>query len=499
MDDKNNNILDIENEPEVIEQAQQAASNAAPSVRASTPQLERRYIISEKNAERDFLGAPFRYDFQQNEDISLNSGALEYFATDFVLPGKNGFDLVVKRTYNSTEANINNLSIGIKESDTLFYFGIFTRFSSSRGNDDPYPYDDVTPLVVGGPYSSSESRKNSGDRALKEWQYREFGGTPTNPKKASDPYEFEDDRGTFWITETLNVFGRGDSDWGDRTRPFYTVTEPNNHNLKNHLLGHGWSFNFPSVEKIRSGYDVDDPKKPKELFSYYLHLGDGRSYEIKDNKLKEHPLEDFIFATKKDNIQMPDGSQQEYRYIVSFDDGKRYYIGETNIVCMEDRHDNRIYFTFNSTGITIVDTLNRTISLNRTQGSGSNHSMAWTLPEGKSVSYSVVNNELRSATNQIGDTTAYSYTDYSAGGRLFFEFSGDNGIKSDDSNAVIYKLLTQVDHPTGAKTKYSYTKHTQWHPDDNGYLFRDVYVVGSRRDEETVDNQLFTRNCARSR
>ena len=487
MDDKNNNILDIENEPEVIEQAQQAASNAAPSVRASTPQFKPKYSISEKNANRDFLGAPFRYDFQQNEDISLNSGALEYFATDFVLPGKNGFDLVVKRTYNSTEANINNLTVGIKESKAnLYYFGLF-RYNKPSRKTDYFPVFDENPDLIGGPYITSE-RRSFEARKARDWLAFDLWG-----EDGHDEFESGDDDGDFMVTVTLEVIGNGNA-WRENTRPFYTVTESNNHKLQNHLLGHGWSFNFPSVEKIRSGYNLNDADKPKETFSYYLHLGDGRSYEIKDNKLKEHPLEDFIFATEKDNIQMPDGSQQEYRYIVSFDDGKRYYIGETNIVCMEDRHGNRIYFTFNSTGITIVDTLNRTISLNRTQGSGSNYNMAWTLPEGKSVSYSVVNNELRSATNQIGDTTAYSYTDYRAGGRLFFEFSGDNGIKSDDGNAVIYKLLTQVDHPTGAKTKYSYTKHTQWHPDDNGYLFRDVYVVGSRRDEEAVDNQLFTRN-----
>ena len=45
---------------------------------------------------------PYNCHVKENESISLSSGALLYTSTDISLPGKNGFDLVIQREYDSS-------------------------------------------------------------------------------------------------------------------------------------------------------------------------------------------------------------------------------------------------------------------------------------------------------------------------------------------------------------------------------------------------------------
>ena len=57
----------------------------------------------------NYPDAPYRYNDEQNENILLNSGHLQHTVTDFVLPGRDGFDLVIKRSYDSANAGIEKM------------------------------------------------------------------------------------------------------------------------------------------------------------------------------------------------------------------------------------------------------------------------------------------------------------------------------------------------------------------------------------------------------
>lgn len=52
--------------------------------------------------------APYNYDFNTAERINLNTGGLVYETVDYVLPGRNGLDLVIGRRYDSDSANVGN-------------------------------------------------------------------------------------------------------------------------------------------------------------------------------------------------------------------------------------------------------------------------------------------------------------------------------------------------------------------------------------------------------
>lgn len=55
--------------------------------------------------EGQYLENPFLHSGLTDESVAMNSGALVYTHTDFVLPGKNGFDLKIARRYNSSNSN----------------------------------------------------------------------------------------------------------------------------------------------------------------------------------------------------------------------------------------------------------------------------------------------------------------------------------------------------------------------------------------------------------
>lgn len=57
------------------------------------------------NDPKEYVETPFGYNCSGNEFVCLNNGSLTYTVTDFVLPGRDGHDLVVKRRYDSSSAN----------------------------------------------------------------------------------------------------------------------------------------------------------------------------------------------------------------------------------------------------------------------------------------------------------------------------------------------------------------------------------------------------------
>ena len=59
---------------------------------------------------KEYPQAPFIYGSGINETVVLSNGSLQYFASDFTLPGRNGFDLSIVRKYDSNSANIHDIA-----------------------------------------------------------------------------------------------------------------------------------------------------------------------------------------------------------------------------------------------------------------------------------------------------------------------------------------------------------------------------------------------------
>ena len=97
-------------------------------------------IGDEDPPDRDFINAPFLYQYDQGESISLNTGALSITVTDLILPGKNGLDLVISRSYDSSEGSgspytyeTNNGSKSIRFNSDGDARGIMDSFLGDKG------------------------------------------------------------------------------------------------------------------------------------------------------------------------------------------------------------------------------------------------------------------------------------------------------------------------------------------------------------------------------
>ncbi|MBR6657586.1 MAG: RHS repeat protein, partial [Oscillospiraceae bacterium] len=66
---------------------------------------------SSQTTSEDYIEPPYVYQYNQNEKIALSSGSLIYENVDYVLPGRNGLDLVISRRYKTSNATLLNTYI----------------------------------------------------------------------------------------------------------------------------------------------------------------------------------------------------------------------------------------------------------------------------------------------------------------------------------------------------------------------------------------------------
>jgi len=296
--------------------------------------------------------APFVFNIANAESVALSSGTLQHTVTDFVLPGKNGFDLRVTRKYDSLTANTVD----------------------------------------------------------------------------ADPN-------------------------GNTAR---TVSRINEHNIKQYGLGFGWEFTFPSIEVIPAAHRTAGVEYP-----LYLHLEDGRNYEIVGNTLKEYTMTDITVQQTSGAVTHPlNGSlSQGYNISIGYLNGNTDYFRQFNdasggidcyrLAARKDRFGNTIFFTYSNGNISIVDTWGRTVALVQ-----SGDQLTWTLPDNSTVKYQTENvlggKKLTFAIDTLGRKTGYTYTQHNGNFRYYGTGWGDPGI------TMPYMLLTKITHPTDAATEYLY-------------------------------------------
>ncbi len=95
-----------------------------------------------------FANPPYSYQNSVNEKVALGSGALVYENTDYVLPGRNGFDLVITRRYNSSEATLNKFARYYDGLDDRYYYSVRVnpKFNYNLGNGWSFGFTNIENL-----------------------------------------------------------------------------------------------------------------------------------------------------------------------------------------------------------------------------------------------------------------------------------------------------------------------------------------------------------------
>ena len=228
--------------------------------------------------------APFGYSYGDCETVDLNSGAIKYEVTDFTLPGKNGFDIAVTRTYDSSSSNPLDATVK-KRKDALNYYYAYLIY---------YPYTVYRTVKEEVPctewyfyYESGEWKQAWIEYVItyyvtyKETKYKEVarGGDGPFKRKADRDLEMAEEKKSLQAKykkhKNYVIVVEPQEKKHDR---YETATRTNNHADNVFELGYGWSLGFPSIETVE-----DSDSKEKNDF---LHVGDGRVYKIDLDKKK---------------------------------------------------------------------------------------------------------------------------------------------------------------------------------------------------------------------
>lgn len=398
------------------------------------------FAAADENIEEDpkqYTEAPFKYAHTDNESVSLNSGALIYTVTDFVIPGKNGMDTVIRRKYNSAQANTHDVSVNLAEKGRNLGFVVIVKYKI-KGDTNWYTHEDYSDSGYADNSSvtaAAEKRKQDAeDFYVIGYDYSEFGGTLSSVS----------------VSYTIQDYGYREV--------YQTETRPNDHDLTTYYLGYGWSLGFSSIESVAENYRLPVSGSFRMKYNDFLHLGDGRTYKINLNKssgLEDYELEDIKLEKKNGT------SPVDYNYIISYKDGSKEYLQIVNssisqrsrLAAQQDRFGNIIKYSFpDSGGIIIIDSLNQEIRLKK-EGS----LLKWSLPLNKEISYAVSGNQLVKVVDEIGQETNYNYASQSAYCRPMYDY-GQDGVD------IPYFSLTSIKHHTGATTEFSYAAATSKAP-----------------------------------
>ena len=417
-----------------------------------TPQSSGGGSGESENVENPYISAPYTYNSGENEKVSLNSGALIYESTDYVLPGINGLDLVITRRYDSQNAGLGRASVEVIRYGYYVYYvvhGAVAYYNVPGFGTGRWPAYDMH-FPTAGPFKTQAEADRYADSCQSE----------------PEVYPDYQDGADLIITYYTYVI----SSYVDNGYDANSITKPNNYFQKLYGLGCGWNLTFSSIETV-------DGKK-------YLHLSTGKVYEINTQfdasnpqlTLKDYPLADLKLT--ETGVHFSNGSESA-KYCLTYQDGKReYFNADGKLIGIQDRYENTITLVHTRKNgyphIAITDTLGRETVISG-MSTETGHSMTIQLPDGKTLTYELLeqNNScvLASYLDVVGNKTSYSYTKSSA------SFNVMTGEASEGRNT--YLNLTTVTHPTNAQSIYTYEK-TKRNLGEKGTM--EVYRLVSRKD-----------------
>lgn len=406
------------------------------------------------------LSAPFRHTDSSSEQIDMGSGTLDYHATDVVLPGAGGLDLMIEREYSTERAKYYLINASLKYATSssatpkYSYMNAYERERFYTKNAD----GTIGDYLQRNDYELLEEGNLIGPYALRGY-YNMAEIADLGSRLSAHFYKKE------MTTSLTNYMSAKHTTW--------PVTE----NEKMWQMGAGWKFNFSYIDI--NTFDFNYMK---------LYLSDGREFGISPNwvnNLGHYTYQDVIFAIETKTV-----AGQTSNYNVTYTDGKKEYFNSGGrLIAIVDRFGNTISFTYttvnNMTDIKITDTLGRITTItNESTGSGYNKIVK--LPDGKRITYVIQHNTARTldvfdrnedyagqhneynlvkVINQKGEETTYSYTDTRGGddfGARFKLTSTKKFMTPDQFGDEVeyfpnyYAALTKITYPTGLTVNYEY-------------------------------------------
>ncbi|MCI9627561.1 MAG: hypothetical protein HFI90_12405, partial [Clostridia bacterium] len=486
-------------------------------------------VLDYEEIHKDTFGvqytAPYSSGQRSQETVDTSGGTLNLTQVDLQLPGKNGLDVVISRSYNSDSSKgtniVTNRQLSERErrgkaylyqlQDSSETIRVLFRTEEEMLHFAPeqfYARDDM------------EKMQKHDNQGRYYYDYHSIR-TETSPKcyvrvKTVEPI-------TIYIVGALFSYTQ------DQTRSELPV-------------GHGWRIDFP--EMYFDSYNFD--------FNTYYFIRKGIATDSRGNmftistdghKIGAEWIADGAYISSDTNKAAGISVQYvsvngitengiTYSKIITEPDGRKLYfqddsptgLGSASIRAMEDKYGNRITYTYGTDAkgekqILITDTYGRIITVQFKGGyvskilypdpdTGEQRSIVYSREEINNGStdperqLTVDNINCLQVTTADGTTTyrsskkqrtyeeaPYRTSDYN-GGAEFVPYSPGGNVESED----IY-TIDEITYPTGLSTRYKFrrwnTRHTI-----NKYS-KSKYVLMERHDEsdeKTVNQYTYTYN-----
>ncbi|MFS0837392.1 RHS repeat-associated core domain-containing protein [Paenibacillus sp. 1P03SA] len=409
--------------------------------------------------------APFSISSNQ-ESVSNVTGDLSLRSTDLVLPGRNGHGFALTRQYDSSQSQYFD-----KDVDVLPVYNM-TFLPKFRVNVFFHPYGNT--IVTGGDFYMIDQFDFNyvGNRVVRnvgqsypddyEWYYRFYpsyaqGVMELEKKKLeTGTYKYRDPQTeqpfqthlfsliTYQTGVKVNFMGKffptGEVFLRNASVVGQTVRNAARDNLPQSPLGKGWSWDIPAIETKRN--------------TTYLRLQGGSSYEIgSDSKLIGYPWKDLTLASDSNVVV---NGKRSSRVLTSTGGLKQYFASDGKLIASVDAYGNttQLYYTnvspYGEVLTKVIDAIGNEANLSYTSTEVLVTTGDKTIRYQKQQAPNSAKELLTAATDEAGRTSRYSY-DVAAG-----SFNLLPNYSEPENN--YYALLKGIEHPTGAKTEYGYTK-----------------------------------------
>lgn len=136
----NKNIEDYIDNNEEEHTDIKAAKQVSDGFENETNHQDSLYSLTEQSTEeeeffntKEYPESPFTYLETNQVNIQLSTGTIQYETTDFVLPGRDGFDVSIARRYDSGCANLEDMSLDVKNGELKVKSVANSFYSSTYG------------------------------------------------------------------------------------------------------------------------------------------------------------------------------------------------------------------------------------------------------------------------------------------------------------------------------------------------------------------------------
>jgi RHS repeat-associated protein len=291
-------------------------------------------------APEEILSKPYTYSQIGSIDVNMNTGAYTYSETDLSLPGINGLDLNITRSYDS--------STSYAETAIGWYNPNYANNASLRVQYDWYLVGSRGNLTLIS-NRSAYTFKYQPNASIANW-HQDLNASQYLDAQYWMEFAEEDSCyvGAWDINEedVIILFVPAVAPVGTQIGLALVNEKIDYHyQVKEFGLGHGWRLGFSAIETyITTNNELSDIAAKRRLIT-----SDGKRYEIEEDiytgssNLVDYPLDDM-------RLEPANGAYPGAQYVLTYKDGKKEYFDSSGRnIAIVDRFGNTITIAYTVT------------------------------------------------------------------------------------------------------------------------------------------------------